>query len=397
MTSSKFNQLLFSLFEYYTPKIVLIKNRKVGVLNRLVQLAIISYIIGFAIIYNKGYQDFSPIESSVTTKVKGVIFTNYSKNEFNDLIPDTEVYRRIWDTADYVVPPSENNAFFVVTNIVITSNQTQGECPEDVTVPGALCKSDIDCHQGLPLITGNGVLTGKCVTSDMNSTLKACQIYGWCPVERDVNPLKNNKPLLAATKKFTVLIKNFVDFPKFNIRRRNIPNFKDPNYLKRCTYHPVNNPLCPIFVLEDIVPGNYDEIAVKGAAIAIIIDWQCNFDVSESKCYPTYKFRRLDENSLISPGLNFRYAHFYSDSERTLYKAYGIKFIIMAQGRGGKFNVVPLLLNIGSGLGLLAVATILCDVVVLYILKKKDLYKSVKFQSVLEDSTNVREEQSWIR
>ncbi|PRD36691.1 UNVERIFIED_CONTAM: P2X purinoceptor 4 [Trichonephila clavipes] len=60
----------------------------------------------------------------------------------------------------------------------------------------------------------------------------------------------------------------------------------------------------------------------------------------------------------------------------------------MAQGRGGKFNIVPLLLNIGSGLGLLAVATILCDVVVLYILKKKDLYKSVKFQSVLEDSTN---------
>ncbi len=27
----------------------------------------------------------------------------------------------------------------------------------------------------------------------------------------------------------------------------------------------------------------------------------------------------------------------------------------MAQGRGGKFSVVPLLLNVGSGLGLLAV------------------------------------------
>ncbi|GFU29844.1 p2X purinoceptor 4 [Nephila pilipes] len=397
MTSSKFNQLFFSLFEYYTPKIVLIKNTKVGVLNRFVQLAIICYIIGFAIIYNKGYQDFSPIESSVTTKVKGVIYTNYSKNDFDNLVPDTEVYQRIWDTADYVVPPSENNAFFVVTNIVITSNQTQSQCPEDVTIPGAKCVSNIDCHQGSPLVTGNGVLTGRCIKSDMNSTLKACEIYGWCPVERDVNPLKNNKALLAATKKFTVLIKNFVDFPKFKIRRSNIPNFKDPNYLKHCTYHHINNPLCPIFVLEDIVPGDYDQIAVKGAAIAVVIDWQCNFDLSESKCYPTYSFRRLDENSLISPGLNFRYAHFYGDSQRTLYKAYGIKFIIMAQGRGGKFNIVPLLLNIGSGLGLLAVATILCDVVVLYILKKKDLYKSVKFQSVVEDSANVREEQSWIR
>lgn len=51
----------------------------------------------------------------------------------------------------------------------------------------------------------------------------------------------------------------------------------------------------------------------------------------------------------------YRYAHYYADSLRTLYKAYGIKFIVMAQGRGGKFSVVPLLLNIGSGLGLLAV------------------------------------------
>ncbi|GIY32563.1 p2X purinoceptor 4 [Caerostris darwini] len=176
-------------FEYYTPKIVLIKNIKVGILNRFVQLAIICYIIGYAIIYNKGYQDFSPIESSVTTKVKGVVYTNFSKNEFNDMIPDPEIYRRIWDTADYIVPPSENNAFFVVTNIVITSNQRQGRCAEDPTVPGAKCISDIDCQQGSPLVTGNGVLTGKCILSDVNSTLKVCEIYGWCPVERDVNPL----------------------------------------------------------------------------------------------------------------------------------------------------------------------------------------------------------------
>lgn len=33
-------------FEYDTPKYVHIKNKKIGVLNRLVQLAIIGYIIG---------------------------------------------------------------------------------------------------------------------------------------------------------------------------------------------------------------------------------------------------------------------------------------------------------------------------------------------------------------
>ena len=40
------------------------------------------------------------------------------------------MYERVWDEADYVVPPAENGAFFVTTNVVITPNQTWGECPE---------------------------------------------------------------------------------------------------------------------------------------------------------------------------------------------------------------------------------------------------------------------------
>ena len=41
------------------------------------------------------------------------------------------MYERIWDEADYVIPPSESNAFFIMTNAVITPNQTRGTCPED--------------------------------------------------------------------------------------------------------------------------------------------------------------------------------------------------------------------------------------------------------------------------
>ena len=40
------------------------------------------------------------------------------------------LYARVWDEADYVVPPAENAAFFVTTNVVITPNQTMGNCPE---------------------------------------------------------------------------------------------------------------------------------------------------------------------------------------------------------------------------------------------------------------------------
>ena len=43
------------------------------------------------------------------------------------------LYEMVWDEADYVVPPAENGAFFVTTNVIITPNQTLGYCPEVIT------------------------------------------------------------------------------------------------------------------------------------------------------------------------------------------------------------------------------------------------------------------------
>ena len=36
-----------AVFEYDTPKIVHIKNKKVGIVNRLVQMIIVGYIVGY--------------------------------------------------------------------------------------------------------------------------------------------------------------------------------------------------------------------------------------------------------------------------------------------------------------------------------------------------------------
>ena len=57
-----------------------------------------------------------------------------------------------------------------------------------------------------------------------------------------------------------------------------------------------------------------------------------------------------------------RYADHYKlengTSARTLYKAYGIRFVVSVQGRAGQFRIVPLLLNLGSGLALLAIVSL---------------------------------------
>ena len=48
------------------------------------------------------------------------------------------------------------------------------------------------------------------------------------------------------------------------------------------------------------------------------------------KPIPRYHFRLLD-----AVGWNFRHAHFHEEGRRSLYKAYGIKFVIIVQGRAG--------------------------------------------------------------
>ena len=74
-------------------------------------------------------------------KVKG-----YSQSSLGSLVMQPSLkrlYERVWDEADYVVPPAENGAFFVTTNVVITPNQTLGTCPEDPgELPQAICMVD---------------------------------------------------------------------------------------------------------------------------------------------------------------------------------------------------------------------------------------------------------------
>ncbi|XP_060607167.1 P2X purinoceptor 4-like isoform X2 [Ruditapes philippinarum] len=377
-------------FEYDTPRIVHIKSKKVGVTNRFLQLCIIGYIIGFAIIFKKGYQEFDNVQGAITTKVKGV----------------ADYDGKIWDVADYIVPPQENNAFFVITNLIITPDQKNGTCEEDIRIPGANCTSSPDvCKKGEPLLAGDGFMTGVCLNSSRDPGMKSCEVQAWCPTE-DGKRSAPNPPALGIAENFTVFIKNNIEFPKFNVKRRNIPkSVNNETYLKSCRFDFNGNNLCPIFRLDTIVfntgTPDFKSIALKGGVVQIIINWDCNLDYNVEDCIPEYSFRRLDsDQDILSKGYNFRYAKYYKDENgietRTLYKAYGIKFILTLQGRAGKFSPVPLILNIGSGVAILSVATVLCDIMVLYVLKARQTYRQKKYLQVVGDDAYKHGEKQYL-
>ena len=96
-------------------------------------------------------------------------------------------------------------------------------------------------------------------------------------------------------------------------------------------------------------------------------------------------------------GWNFRHAHFHEEGRRTLYKAFGIKFVIIVQGRAGKqeyerllisklrnvivagkFDLKNTVINIVAGLGLLSFITMFCDFVLLNYVKERKIVSTRK-------------------
>ncbi|KAG9281687.1 P2X purinoceptor 5 [Astyanax mexicanus] len=365
----------YSLLDYKTEKFVIAKNKKVGVLFRLFQLGVIGYLIGWVFLWKKSYQEREEaIQSSVFTKLKGVALTN-----------STELGLLVWGAEDYVIPSQGDRVFFIVTNYLETPNQRLNVCAESVKVPDGLCSYDADCLEGETVTAGHGVKTGRCV----NET-GTCEIYGWCPVESSHTP---QEPLLGKAENFTIYIKNFIRFPKFDFSKSNVLSTTNKSYLKTCNYDREHHPYCPIFRVGDIVQWtghNFQEMAVKGGSIGVEIDWTCDLDKDSSKCNPQYSFTRLDASkgstNSVTSGYNFRFARYYRDSDgqtyRSLYKVYGIRFDIMVNGEAGKFSIIPTVVNIGSGLALMGAGVFICDMILLYMMSTSSFYRERKYEPV---------------
>ena len=100
---------------------------------------------------------------------------------------------------------------------------------------------------------------------------------------------------------------------------------------------------------------------MKGGVVRIDIRWDCDLDWNFTKyCLPRYRFSILDDT-----GWNFRHAKYHEENRRTLIKAYGLKFLINVSGNAGKFDLTKTVIILITGLGLMGLANVLCDFVLL--------------------------------
>jgi hypothetical protein len=184
-----------------------------------------------------------------------------------------------------------------MTNFIQT-DQEQKRCPSMFGLNIKLILSDIDCLSFNPL--------GRCIKTNSSSR---CEFKSWCPV---VDGYVIPEPSLE-TSNLTLLIRNFIEFPRFKIIRTNMA--LNPSYVKQCNYDPVIHRTCPVFrigtLLNIVEPDTFEQMNMLkyGAVIRIAIDWQCDLDKSLGRCFPTYSFRRLDtinRATVLGQGFSFR-------------------------------------------------------------------------------------------
>ncbi|CAM4641486.1 unnamed protein product, partial [Lepidochelys olivacea] len=359
----------WEFWNYETPKVIVVKNRNLGIMYRGVQLLILLYFIWYVFIIQKGYQESETgPESSVVTKVKGV----------------ARSHSRVWDVEEYVKPAAGGSVFSILTRVEVTHSQTLETCPESLEVPDAACSSDSDCVAGEMDMLGNGERTGRCVPY-YSGPGKTCEVSAWCPVE-DGHTVSESLGKMAA--QFTILIKNNIHFPRFGFSKGNVRDDKN-GYLKDCTFNETTDLYCPIFRLGSIVEQageNFTALAEQGGVIGVIINWNCNLDLPDSACNPSYSFHRLDPKRIqVSSGYNYRFAKYYNcngTNTRSLIKAYGIRIDVIVHGQAGKFSLIPTIINLATALTSVGVGSFLCDWILLTFLNKNEVYSARKFDQM---------------
>lgn len=331
------------LLSYETKQQVSIKDKWLGITNGLLQLLILSYIVGYVFIYDNGHLEFEYAKGVTTTHVDSA----------SDLVVASsgKTRTRSFSVEELTYPPLESNSLFVATKIDILK-QTRGVCSDD----GIKCDTNGDCHTG-----------GTCESQGV------CLEKSWCKNSETAEVYK------TSTGKLAIWVKSMIQFHGLNKERIFTTDVETPHR------YPADG--ATVYSVEDLLllcdpPVRYEEISELGAAVEVQFRWW-NCPVNRASCKPEVFARRIDTLfDVHNIGFEFKRSIPYQNDAnvRYLYTYRGVRFYFRTMGKGEEVSIASIIFKIATGIALLTLAPLLSDWIMLRVFKKGNKYAARKYE-----------------
>lgn len=325
-----------------TKQQVNILDRWLGITFNASTATILAYIFIYVFWIERGYLEYEQARGAVVTHVNGDAIS----------VSNGKPATRFFTAEDLVYPGMENGNVFVTTRMTVMK-QSRRIC-EDQKMP---CSSDADCSD-------IGDVQGTCSANGF------CEEHAWCDDEEKPEQYqidsggmqiwaKSSIQFLTLSPQQIYSTENDHPYPELGWN-----TFTVAELLRAC----------------EPVPVLYEEVAELGAAIEVQLNWHCN--VANKDCHPRLHAKRLD--TIFSQehiGFKFSYSEYVSETERVLNTVSGIRLLFRSSGRGRKVSVQATVQRFSLNSGLLLLAAITADLMMLKIFRLQKKYEARKYEA----------------
>jgi len=378
---------LDSLLSYNTVKVAKIRDFRLGILFYGFLIIIIFYIVGYDIIYTKRYLKTEVPTGSARLQLRQPYVGNNPVRTPAELLPyctANSSYRNYtgaegnfcphvpwvsfpnyncyyWDEQDVVFPVTERSAMLAATRVTqsvatLNCNMSMYNCSYETIENTTETFFIADIEQFTLL------MDHQMIASTLGIQANAKELSG------SIVGL-DGKPLNYSTQYNTIGVLNATDILQLQV------------ILAAAGLNSLDTP----------ATSNCSESnRYAGLVVLVIINYQntapsfTDFDLNTITYQISAQLFQQTEFKSVEP------LYLESFNTRVSRNRHGIRIIVLQVGTIGGFDFQTLLLTLVSGMGLLAVATVVVDVLAVYILPQRNIYDKYKYTYSVE-GTAIRE------
>ncbi|TSU24181.1 P2X purinoceptor 2 [Bagarius yarrelli] len=316
-----FKDFFWGFWDYETPKIMIVKNRRLGVIYRSVQLLVITYFIWYVFISQKAYQETEDRpESSVYTEMRGVAILGES----------------VRDVTEYSKPSERTGHCVPYYNYTFKTCEIKSWCP--IEEAAAEIEPPLEEAVNFTVFIRNSIHFPKFKVLRVNIKPRKPKKLLRCHYHPETNPycpvFRLGYIADQAREKFSELCKTggvIGAFINWNCDFDVDPSECVPTYSFR------------------------------------------RLDLRKTLTSSGYHYRFA------------KYYYKNGVEYRSLINAFGIRLDVIVHGHAGKFSLIPTIINAVTAMTSVGICSIICDWIMLTFIDKNEVYSGKKFDDLQDN------------